>query len=215
MPTSTRTVTQRAMPRFRAACLAVAAVLTAAPAAAQLRAGPIPVEGRLALDRIRGAHFHLAGLPGDRVKANVDRWLTAAPKNNPGLLEMFARRDEGGEPNLVPWAGEFVGKYLISGVQALRMSDDPKLQRDPARRGRSPLPLAGRRRLPRPLAQSRPPPRPVGPVGTLSRDARADDVARAHRRQAGRRGRSSASPTWCATRASIRVSAWSMPVRTR
>ena len=29
------------------------------------------------------------------------------------------------KPDLVPWAGEFVGKYLISGVQAMRMSDDP------------------------------------------------------------------------------------------
>jgi hypothetical protein len=74
-----------------------------------------------------GAHFHLGGLPSERVKANVDRWLTVCPENNPGLLEMFARR-ETGPHNLVPWAGEFVGKYLISGVQALRMSDDPRLK---------------------------------------------------------------------------------------
>ena len=58
----------------------------------------------------------------------MEHWLIAAPQNNPGLLEMFARRDSGEQPNLVPWAGEFVGKYLISGVQALRMSDDPKLK---------------------------------------------------------------------------------------
>ncbi len=30
-------------------------------------------------------------------------------------------------PQLVPWAGEFVGKYLISAIQARRMVDDPAL----------------------------------------------------------------------------------------
>jgi hypothetical protein len=81
------------------------------------------------MDTIPGAAFRFEGTVGHRVKANVENWLIVAPEKNPGLLEMFARRDAGEEPDLVPWAGEFVGKYLISGVQAMRMSGDPRLRR--------------------------------------------------------------------------------------
>lgn len=84
--------------------------------------------GTLVLDRVPKPKLRLAGPVGERVKRNVDQWLTQAPGNNPGLLDMFARRDAGGKLDLVPWAGEFVGKYLISGVQAMRMSEDPKLR---------------------------------------------------------------------------------------
>ena len=43
-------------------------------------------------------------------------WIMRAPGDNPGLLGMFAARDDlFSAPNLVPWAGEFIGKYLLSG----------------------------------------------------------------------------------------------------
>jgi DUF1680 family protein len=44
------------------------------------------------------------------------------------MLEMFRVRDRQPVPQLVPWAGEFVGKYLISAIQALKLDDDPRLQ---------------------------------------------------------------------------------------
>lgn len=114
----------------RSAILFWSALVVLAPvrATATGESHPPAPAGKLVLDYVPRGRFHLGGLPGQRVRANVERWLTVAPKNNPGLLDMFARRDSGQKPDLLPWSGEFVGKYLISGVQALRMSDDPQLK---------------------------------------------------------------------------------------
>lgn len=84
--------------------------------------------GVLAFDSSANATFRFGGVLGERIDANVDNWLLRAPAANPGMLEMFYVRDRKPAPNLVPWAGEFVGKYLISAIQALRMSDDPRLE---------------------------------------------------------------------------------------
>src|SRR3989441_1016779 len=108
--------------RFTFHALASWAVMTSA--AAQR----LPDRGALQFDSVPHAQFKITGLVGERVQVNVDNWLLRAPQANPGMLEMFRVRDRQPAPQLVPWAGEFVGKYLISAVQALRMTDDPLLR---------------------------------------------------------------------------------------
>ena len=90
-------------------------------------AQPPPEAGVVQLNSLPHGQFRFTGPVGERVEANVDNWLLRAPQSNPGLIEMFQMRDRRPVPQLVPWAGEFVGKYLISAVQALRMTDDPRL----------------------------------------------------------------------------------------
>lgn len=85
-------------------------------------------ESRNALSPVAGATWKFEGIVGDRVEANVDQWLLRAPDANPGMIDMFRRRETVLETNPVPWIGEFAGKYLISAVQACRMSDDPRLE---------------------------------------------------------------------------------------
>jgi DUF1680 family protein len=67
---------------------------------------------------------------GERIEANVRHWLLPAPAANPAILQMFRDRDRTPRRDLVPWAGEFAGKYLISAVQALRLTRDTQLQAD-------------------------------------------------------------------------------------
>lgn len=103
--------------------LLMAAVVAAAPAPSGKVARP-----SLPLEADPKAQFHFEGPVGERVQANTRGWLIPTPEANPGMLEMFRVRDRDPKPNLVPWAGEFVGKYLISAVQALRMDPDPELR---------------------------------------------------------------------------------------
>lgn len=69
-----------------------------------------------------------------RVDGIIGNWLIPAPDANPGMLEMMRLRDR--QPpyeNPVPWAGEFVGKYLTSCALICRLSDDPALREVTAR----------------------------------------------------------------------------------
>ncbi|MFN3651971.1 MAG: beta-L-arabinofuranosidase domain-containing protein [Armatimonadota bacterium] len=83
---------------------------------------------RLALEPDPHARFEFSDLLGSRVARNTREWLIPAPEANPGMLEMFRVRDRLPKPQLVPWAGEFAGKHLISGVQALRQHENPALR---------------------------------------------------------------------------------------
>jgi len=85
-------------------------------------------KGPLALARPAGARYALGGLIGERLQANLEQWLLTAPQANPAMLEIFRDRDRLPRRDLVPWAGEFAGKYLTSAVLAYRLAPDPRLR---------------------------------------------------------------------------------------
>lgn len=82
-----------------------------------------------ALERTDTARFRLRGWLAERLRVNRDQWLLTAPSSNPSMLQIFRDRDREPYRDLVPWAGEFAGKYLLSGVQALRLTQDTLLFR--------------------------------------------------------------------------------------
>jgi DUF1680 family protein len=82
---------------------------------------------REVLKRSRLLECMIEGVLGERIGYNLCNWLYVAPAANPAMLQMFHDRNRTPRRDMVPWAGEFAGKYLISAVQALRLTKDPKL----------------------------------------------------------------------------------------
>ncbi len=77
----------------------------------------------------QGVRFRLGGLVGERVIANQENWLLQAPIANPAMLQMFRDRDRTPRRALMPWSGEFPGKYLTSAVGGYRLTRDRRLRR--------------------------------------------------------------------------------------
>ncbi|MCE5199895.1 glycoside hydrolase family 127 protein [bacterium] len=74
------------------------------------------------------AKMSFGGIIGDRILANESNWLMIAPESNPAMLQVFRDRDRQHSCDLLPWHGEFPGKYLISAVQSLRITQNPALK---------------------------------------------------------------------------------------
>ena len=79
-------------------------------------------------EREKGANFRFEGFVGERIKNNQRNWLLTAPLSNPSMLQMFRDRDKPQSRDLLPWSGEFAGKYLISAVQGYRITKDRQLR---------------------------------------------------------------------------------------
>jgi DUF1680 family protein len=77
---------------------------------------------------IPGTQFEIGGVLKPILDGLIEQWLLVAPKANPAMLEMFRDRDSPPLREMVPWAGEFAGKYLTSAVQVLRLTGDERLR---------------------------------------------------------------------------------------
>ena len=80
------------------------------------------------LARGREVRMALEGPVHDYLAAVTQNWLLPAPGANPAILAMFADRDRAPYRDLLPWSGEFAGKYLTGATQVLRATNDPRLR---------------------------------------------------------------------------------------
>jgi len=80
------------------------------------------------LNRVASTRFELHGVVSEYLDSITRNWLLTMPDANPAVLEMLEDRDKVPHRDLLPWSGEFAGKYLTGAVQVLRLTHDPKLK---------------------------------------------------------------------------------------
>lgn len=78
------------------------------------------------LESIPDAVLHFEGFVGDRLNVNLVGWELRAPSSNPALVQMFYDRDRQPSRKLLPWSGEFVGKYLCASILSYRILRAPR-----------------------------------------------------------------------------------------
>lgn len=77
-------------------------------------------------ESVPDAIMHFEGFVGNRLNANLEQWELRASKSNPALLEMFYDRERQPSRKLLPWSGEFAGKYLCASILSYRILRDPR-----------------------------------------------------------------------------------------
>ncbi len=73
--------------------------------------------------------YRLEGHLGQRIDKVIDNWFLTLPESSPAILQVLRDRDRTPlrEP-LVPWAGEFAGKFLTSAQLTWRLTRDERLE---------------------------------------------------------------------------------------
>jgi DUF1680 family protein len=116
--------------RIAMTCLAGAMMATTS-VAAETGGGngaAVPAKVPAKLDRPAGAAYQMGGPLQKQMQGVIDNWLLLVPGKNPAMLDMFADRDKQPYRDLLPWSGEFVGKYMTASVQMMRLTGNKELQ---------------------------------------------------------------------------------------
>ena len=79
-----------------------------------------------ALESPQKIDLEFGGFVGNRLKANMENWELRVSGADPALVEMFYDRDRAPSRNLLPWSGEFIGKYLCASILSYRILRDPR-----------------------------------------------------------------------------------------
>ena len=76
----------------------------------------------------RGTSYNLQGRVGMYLQNISNHWLKGLVERNPAILEMFSDREKKPARDLLPWSGEFAGKYLTGAIGVLRLREDEQLR---------------------------------------------------------------------------------------
>ncbi|MFA6240188.1 MAG: beta-L-arabinofuranosidase domain-containing protein [Candidatus Hydrogenedentales bacterium] len=81
-------------------------------------------------DIIAGADYELTGYLRTRIDNLIQRYYLETPESSPAILQVFRDRDKTPVRDpLMPWAGEFAGKYLTGAQLTWRVTRDAELKK--------------------------------------------------------------------------------------
>ncbi len=78
--------------------------------------------------RIDKIKYDFGGKTGVYLKAVTDNWLMGIAERNPNILKMYSEENKPNNNNIMPWAGEFAGKYLTNASEIAALTGDEKLR---------------------------------------------------------------------------------------
>ena len=67
------------------------------------------------------------GETGRLAAAIMKNWMIGLRESNPAILDMFRDRDVQPYRDLLPWSGEFAGKYVTSAYYIYQITHAPEL----------------------------------------------------------------------------------------
>jgi len=85
------------------------------------------MKGNTALNPIKNKTIRLNDKVGALIDNITDNWLLSIKETNPAILSMFKDSDHNPLRVLLPWSGEFAGKYLTNAIQIYSMTRDKRL----------------------------------------------------------------------------------------
>ncbi|MBR2949875.1 MAG: glycoside hydrolase family 127 protein [Lachnospiraceae bacterium] len=77
---------------------------------------------------VRMKSSQLKGMTGTLAQNITKNWLIGLRQTNPAILDMFMERDRLPYRSLLPWSGEFAGKYITGAYYIYRMTLDESLR---------------------------------------------------------------------------------------
>lgn len=79
------------------------------------------------MDSVFFKQIHIAGYAGELAENVISNWLLGLRESNPAILDMFHERDLKPYRDLLPWSGEFAGKYMIGAYYIYKLTLNKKL----------------------------------------------------------------------------------------
>lgn len=96
----------------------------------QLQAFEIDPEAKkMAFTRAYDSRYTFKGITDKYIRNITEHWLLPLEKRNPAILTMFAAENKPNNAGLLPWSGEFAGKYLTAASEIYALTRDPELKK--------------------------------------------------------------------------------------